>query len=301
MILRDPPSPIGLFLVLQGSVVPRILPQLIGAGIWALAVGLTNAFVVSLPALSLSAMGIFGASLSLFLGFRNNAAYDRWWEARKIWGGMVSDVRSFAQEIRIFGGSDQDCTFILTHILAFHHLHRGQLRGDDVTEAVRKWVGTDNAELLLRHGNGPNAALRAVAGRVREMADGGRIDGFGQRALSERLARFAGAQAANERLRSTPLPFVYSLLIWRTTYLYCLMIPFALIGSVGWFEPVLVVVVAYVFFGLAEVTHELEHPFGTLGNCMPLSALCRVMEISVCHALDRDAPDPMQPVNFVLN
>lgn len=300
MILRDPPHTLRLFLVLQGAVVPRVLPQIIGAALWSLAVVLVDRFLFGVPGLPVAAMGVFGISLSLFLGFRNNVAYDRWWEARKIWGGMVADVRSLSQELTVFGASEADRAYILSHILAFHHLHRGQLRGDDVTTIVTDWVGAEAAEPLLRHGNGPNAALRAIGARLREMADAERIDGFGRRALTERLARFAAAQAGNERLLTTPLPFVYSLLIWRTTYLYCLLLPFALVGNAGWFEPVLMAMVAYVFFGLAEVTHELEHPFGRLENCMPLSALCRVMEISVCHALEREAPPPLEPVDFVL-
>ena len=132
------------------------------------------------------------------------------------------------------------------------------------------------------------------------MSEARKIDGFGQKALAERLACFPAAQAGNERLLTTPLPFVYSLLVWRTTYLYCLLLPFALLDSAGWFEPLVAAVVAYVFFGLAQVTHELEHPFRDKAAGIPLSALCRTMEISVCNALGRPAPDRLEPVNYIL-
>lgn len=301
MIVRDIPRRRELFLILNGSVVPQILPNIVGAALWAAAVVLLDRHVWEMPQIPIAAMGVFGLSLSLFLGFRNNAAYDRWWEARKIWGGMVSDVRSLAQELRIFAGEGRDEAFILTRILAFHHLHRAQLRGDEVAEILRHWVGPEAAEQLMRQENSPNAALRDIAARLRQMAEDGRIDGFGQRALAERLANFAAAQAGNERLLTTPLPFVYSLLVWRTTYLYCLLLPFALLDGPGWADPVVAAVVAYVFFGLAQVTHELEHPFRQQANSVPLSALCRVMEISVCHALDRPAPPRQEPLNNVLD
>lgn len=298
MILRDLPRPWRLFLVMRGSVVPRIAPQILITTTWAAAILLLDLKLVPLPSLSIPAMGVFGLALSLFLGFRNNAAYDRWWEGRRIWGGMVSDVRSMAQELVVFGADDADRRFVLTHILAFHHLHRGQLRGDEVGEDVRKWVREDADALLSAEG--PDAALRAVSRRLAEMRETGRIDGFGARQLAGRLAGFAAAQAGNERLLTTPLPFVYSLLVQRTAYLYCMLLPFGLLDSAGWFEPVICAVVAYVFFGLSEVSHELERPFADAPNALPLSALCRVMERSVCHSMGWSAPPPAEQVDGVL-
>ena len=301
MIVRDTPSRWETFLILNGSVVPRILPDIAATALWALLLLILDRYILAMPHISIGAMGVFGLSLSLFLSFRNNAAYERWWEARRIWGRMVSDVRSLAQELRIFAGQGPDEEYILRRILAFHHLHRAQLRGDEVADVVRHWVGENAAEEFLKNANAPNAALRDIATRLREMAEAGRIDGFGQRALAERLAAFPAAQAGNERLLTTPLPFVYSLLVWRTTYLYCLLLPFALLDTAGWFEPLVAAVAAYVFFGLARVTHELEHPFRKQANSVPLSALCRVMEISVCNALGRDVPPRLEPVNYVLD
>ena len=97
MIVRDTPSRWEIFLILNGSVVPQILPNIIGAALWALLVLVLDRYVVAMPEISIGAMGVFGLSLSLFLSFRNNAAYERWWEARRIWGRMVSDVRSLAR------------------------------------------------------------------------------------------------------------------------------------------------------------------------------------------------------------
>lgn len=299
MIVREHPSARELFLVVHGSVVPRILPNIFAALAWASLLLIADRWLFDVPHISIAALGIFGLSLSLFLGFRNNAAYDRWWEARRIWGKMVSDVRSFAQEMQIFGVPDADRAVILTHILAFHHLHRAQLRGDDVTQVVTDWVGPADAPALLK-ADGPDVALRAISARLAQLAAEGTIDGFGQRALAERLGCFALAQAANERLLTTPLPFVYSLLVRRTTYLYCFLLPFGLIDSAGLFEPLVAAAAAYVFFGLSEVTHELEQPFVDQPNGIPLSAMCRVMEISVCNALGRPAPPRLTPVNHVL-
>ena len=90
------------------------------------------------------------------------------------------------------------------------------------------------------------------------------------------------------------------MLIYRTTYLYCLLLPLALIQPAGWLTPVFVGIVAYVFLGLAEVTEELSHPFGTTLNALPLDAICRAAEISLAPHLGEAAPPPLHPVNFHL-
>lgn len=87
----------------------------------------------------------------------------------------------------------------------------------------------------------------------------------------------------------------------RTTYLYCFLLPFALIESTGWFTPVFAAVVAYVFFGLQAVTNELERPFANVQNGLPLDAMCRVIDISVAEALGREPPEPLAPKNSVLS
>ncbi|WP_350333992.1 bestrophin family ion channel [Coralliovum pocilloporae] len=99
---------------------------------------------------------------------------------------------------------------------------------------------------------------------------------------------------------NTPLPFVYSPLVRRTTYLYCALLPFALIETTGWFAPLFAAVVAYVFFGLQTVTNELEHPFANVENGLPLDAMCRTIEISVAETLGDPAPEPLLPDDYVL-
>jgi putative membrane protein len=146
----------------------------------------------------------------------------------------------------------------------------------------------------------PDAALDALAAQLAAAQRGGAVDGFGMRALAERLGSMALQQAGCERIAVTPLPYVYSLLIYRTTYLFCLMLPLALIGPAGWLAPVFVGIVAYVFLGLAEVTEELSHPFGLTANGLPLDAICRQAEISLAPHLGQQPPEPLQPRDYFL-
>lgn len=301
MIVRENPSTLQLFFVMQGSIIPKIFTKILGIALLSTLVLLLDIYIVALPHISISAMGIFGVALSLFLGFRNNAAYDRWWEARKLWGSIIADIRSLGQQMRIFLGTAPQKEHLLTTAVAFAHLHRGHLRGVDVKDEITDWISADTANAICAHQNPTDAALRSMADQIGALSSQNTLSGFGQITMSQTLTSLASAQAACERILTTPLPFVYSLLIRRTTYLYCALLPFALIETTGVFAPLFSAAVAYVFFGLQAVTNELELPFRNVPNGLPLDAMCRSIEISVCEALDRTAPKPRQPVDYILS
>ena len=300
MIVRDQPSALKLFFVLQGSIVPNIIGRIIGVAVLTAVVLLVDQHLIELPHVSIAAMGIFGVALSLFLGFRNNAAYDRWWEARKLWGAMIADLRTLGRDLSIFVGRGEDRAEILSLGVGFAHLHRGFLRSADVQAEITGWVGDDQAKALLAQTNPADAALRTMAERISQLAAQGGVSGFGQMRFSETLAALAAAQAGCERILTTPLPFVYSLMVRRTTYLYCWLLPFALIEATNWFAPIFAAIVAYVFFGLQAVTNELELPFRNAHNGLPLDAMCRIIEVSAAEALDRAPPPLMTPNDHVL-
>jgi putative membrane protein len=201
-------------------------------------------------------------------------------------------MRSLAREVEIFVAEPGRRHDLLRGALAFLHLHRANLRGlaDDAT--ARQLGGP-----LADAPHPPDAALDRLGRLVAE----GEIDGFGQRALAERLGSMALQQAGCERIATTPLPYVYSLLIYRTTWLFCLLLPLALVGPAGWLTPLFVGIVGYVFFGLAEVTEELSHPFGQTPNGLPLDAICRAAEIALAPHLGEAAPEPLLPRDYFLS
>ena len=104
-----------------------------------------------------------------------------------------------------------------------------------------------------------------------------------------------------ERINSTPIPFTYTLLLHRTAYLYCFLLPFGLVDTIGFMTPFVVAIVAYTFFGLDALGDEIEEPFGKDANDLPLTAICRTIEINLRESLDDDQiPEPLTPLNFCL-
>ncbi|MEI4261688.1 bestrophin family protein [Roseovarius sp. D0-M9] len=293
MIIRDTPGPLQLLFSVRGSVLPRILPRIILVTAFAALLVWLDASYAALPHTNAAPFAVFGIALSLFLGFRNNAAQDRWWEGRKLWGQLIADFRSLAREVQIFLPEGEDRREILRLAVGFAHAHRINLRKLPATAAPQDWLTPED----LDHPHPPCAMLNRIGDIIERAAP----DGFARRALAERLASIARAQAGCERIATTPLPYVYSLLIFRTTYLYCGLIPFGLVETAGWLSPLFVAIMAYIFIGLAEVTEELARPFGETVNGLPLDAMCRTIEISLAPHLGLPAPAPKEAKRFYLS
>lgn len=296
MIVRDTPRALDLLFAMRGSIVPRIAPRVALQVLVACGIVVLQRRWQLLPDVGGLAFTVFGVALSLFLGFRNNAAYDRWWEARKLWGGLLADLRALARAVELFVPDEALRKTLLRQALGFIHLHRANLRRLRDDPLARQLGGA-----FADAPHPPDAALDAMAAAIAQAGRTGTIDGFGLRALNERLTSMALQQAGCERIVLTPLPFVYSLLIYRTVWVFCLLLPLAMVSVAGWFTPLFVGLIGYVFLGSAEVSEELSHPFTTSTNGLPLDAICRAAEISLAPHLGEEPPPPHRPQNYFLS
>ncbi|MCU1358869.1 MAG: putative rane protein [Ilumatobacteraceae bacterium] len=291
MIVRPRPRLLHLFFIMRGSIVPRIAPQILGFAAYAsLVVVLTRALDVDLGSIGLGPFALFGITLSIYLGFRNNAAYDRWWEARKLWGQLVYEIRNLARA-GLSAVPDRPDLFrpTLMDAVAFCHLLRGDLRSIDTVQDVRPFIGAQADELVAAV-NKPDAIIRHMGREVGRLRASGDLQPVDYRIIDEHMSSMAALQAGCERIANTPVPFAYTLLLHRSAYLYCALLPFGLAPGAGWATPLFTAVVAYSFFGLDALSEELEDPFGIEPNDLALDSLCRVCEISVCEALGEPAP-----------
>ncbi len=298
MIIRPRPSLLHLFFVMRGSVVPRIAPLLGGFAVYSvLVVFLSRRIGFDLGPSGILPFTLLGVTLSIFLGFRNSAAYDRWWEARKLWGQLVFEIRNLTRAAFALMPRDrQQARLLLREALAFCHYLRGQLRGVDASAQAAPFL--EDGRPVGECSNQADAVLRRMGERVGALKAQGLIDGIEYRVLDERLASLAALHAGCERIANTPLPFAYTLLLLRSAYLFCMLLPFGLVGPLGWATPLFTVVIAYTLFGPDALSAELEDPFGTEANDLPLDRMCRICEISVFEALGEPAPPAMKEVDY---
>ena len=305
MIVRPRPSALGLFFVLRGSIIPRIFSLI-------LVITLLSCVVVwmyhrqwfSPTHLSAVPFSLFGLALSVFMGFRNNVCYDRWWEARKQWGDLIVQARSLARESAVLLAASTANPVqerLVRRCIGFGYALAARLRDQDMLEAVRPWVQPEELDTLAGNRNVPDALLMAINRDLAACLRRGELTDILYQGLTQRVAQCAAIQAACERIKYTPTPFAYSLLLHRTAWLFCLLLPFGLVGTLEYLMPVAVTIIAYTFFGLDALGDELEDPFGLEANDLPLSALARVIEIDLLDGLGvRPLPEPAQPVDCVL-
>lgn len=297
MIVRPRPNLLKLFFIMRGSIVPRILPQIIGFALYAAAVVATVSLLsLDMSSFSIAPFGLIGITLSIYMGFRNNAAYDRWWEGRKLWGQLVYDIRNLSRAVTALIEDRGSQRLLLMHALAFCHLLRGQLRGVDAMPEARAFIESEAD--ISGAANRADEMVRRMGAQIGAARRQGAIDSIGYRILDERLSAIAALQAGCERISGTPLPFAYTLLLQRTAYIVCLLLPFGLVASTGWATPLFTALIAYTYFGLDALSQELEDPFGTEPNDLALDGLCRVCEISVLEALGEPAPEPLPAVDY---
>jgi putative membrane protein len=302
MIVRPRPSAIGLLFILRGSTIPAIAPELLAILVLAAAVvwlhqSAPGWFVDLTP----TPFTLLGLALSIFLGFRNNACYERWLEARLEWGRLLSETRAFTRDLLSLMPSDKSTQRrMATRTIAFAHALRSQLRGDGSLSA-RDWLAPEEWDRIALSAGWPDAILRAQSDELGAALRRGEISDILYRLFSDRLAVMTAMQTVCERLQSTPMPFAYTLLLHRTAWLFCLLLPFGLVSSLGFATPVVTVILAYTFFGLDALGQELEEPFGVSPHGVPLDALVRSIEIATLDALgDTALPPPLLPQGYVL-
>ncbi|KFI08465.1 bestrophin family protein [Massilia sp. BSC265] len=312
MIIRDRPSGLRLFLVLRGSVLPRILPTLLVNVAIAIMVTWTHGVLGGLKiTVTPIPFTLIGLPLAIFLGFRNNSAYDRFWEGRKLWGELVLRSRSLARQCTgLIGGdgpalarngmNDLRVRMVLRGI-AFCSALRDQLRHRPPDPGLARFLAPQEFERMEGVRNKPDYLMRRMGQDLGQCVKEGRIDACLAANIDATLTAMTAAAAACERIKNTPIPFSYSVLLHRTAYLYCFLLPFGLVDTIGFMTPVVVAIVAYTFFGLDALGDELEEPFGMEPNDLPLDAICRTIEIDLRTALeDEDLPPALEPVDFCL-
>jgi putative membrane protein len=299
MIVRGRPSAWELVGIFRLSVLPKILPRIVGITVWSAAVAwAAGRWAGVFKAFGPAPFTLLGIALSIFLGFRNNVSYERWWEARRQLGALIGEVRSLARvTLTVHGGDSVRRVRVVRGLIGYTYALMGFLRGEAVSQDVRLY--SEGLETTWR--NVPDALLRGLGAEYGAMLAEGEFGEVVWQRVDERLAALAAIQVACERIKGTPVPFTYTLLLHRTAYAFLVMLPFGLVGMMGYWTPAFAAVVAYAFFGLDELAAEFEEPFGPWLNALPLHAMARTVEISLLEAMgEKFVPRALEPVDGVL-
>jgi putative membrane protein len=312
MIVRGRPSGLRLFFIFRGSVLSQIWGVLLVNVALATVVTMTHGGLFSHKIiLTAIPFTLIGLPLAIFLGFRNNAAYDRYCEGRKLWGEIVLQNRNLARQCLTLiehaaplqaGAGLQDVRIrMIYRTIAFTHALRHLLRNTDARAELKPLLSQQEWEQSCKSTNIPDYLMHQMGNDLRLCIDEKRLDGCLASNIDATMSAITAASAACERIKGTPIPFSYTLMLHRTAYLYCFLLPFGLVDVIGFMTPFVVGIVAYTFFGLDALGDEIEEPFGDSPNDLALGAICHSVEINLRDALGEEhGLTPLQPVNYCL-
>lgn len=303
MLVRERSTFAYLF-TFTGSILPAVAPHVFFGAIMGAVACLINNYGFRPIGITFAPLGVFGVALSLFLGFRNSASYDRWWEARKQWGAQIIAARNLGKIIRTTCGDHPDGINIMRYVSAHSHAMRFEYTNNpDAGKDYQSFLSEDEILFVTRYPNVADAVLYLISEAIRRLhkADPPVIDSICLVAIQDQVSQMVNVQTACDRLVSAPIPFTYSMMVYRTTVLFVLIAPFSMVQTEGWWTVGMNSVIAYMFFGLDELGHRLENPFDpAFTSSMPLTALCRVIDNTTAVVRGVEALPPITPINEIL-
>ena len=305
MIQRKKQHWFKMLFVWHGSVLPQLVPRLLLLLVLSVLIVFVNGtlYHYKIP-LSPAPFTIFGIALALFLGFRNNASYDRFWEGRKLWGALLNDTRSLARQALTLTGYDpksKEVAGFVDMLIAFTYCLKHQLRKTDPAGDIQERLPAELADTLKEARFKPVILMREMGVWIKQARERDLIDPICQVAMDENLNKLSDIVGGCERIVSTPIPYTYQVLLHRTVYLYCFLLPFGLVDSLGWITPFITVFIAYTFVAFEAIADELEDPFGTEPNDLPLNAMSRMIETTLLETVGKPVPETALPDGYMLD
>lgn len=298
MIIRDKSNSFSLLFAWHGTILPKVLPALIFVIlISTLLVYLSSHHYFSFPAVPAIGFTVFGIILSIFLSFRNTACYDRWWEGRKLWGALIATSRHISRDSHVL--ADDERNLMMYRVMLFTNLLRNRLRNQfQAIDFYQDKVNFNTQEFaqLATHINAPQFVLEDIQKSLVQYLKSGEISDIIYHDLKQHVIELGAIQAGCDRILSTPLPYSYSVLLHRTVYCFCIILPFSLESTLGFWTPVIVGLIAYLFLGLDALSAELEEPFGLQENDLALDSMTRLIEREMLSSLGEELLEPIQLV-----
>ena len=260
---------------------------------------LHNFFISEHLSIPLIIPTVLGTAIAFFIGFNNNQAYDRWWEARKIWGALVNDSRSWARDILCYVDGDNNSIkqqMIRRHI-AFLYSLKSTLRNlEDAT--VQTYLSEEDFMLISKSTNKHNAILSLQSQDLEILRKNNSIDGFVFIQMDAMLVRFSDSMGMAERIKNTVFPTTYTYLTKVFIWLFVVAITFVTTEVMGFWAIFFSWMVGFVFVSTQINGMNLVNPFENKSTGIPLNQITRTIEINLLQMLGEEKiPAPVTPVN----
>lgn len=259
-------------------------------------------------------LALYGSAIGIIVGFRNNSAYGRWWEARGLWGQIVNNSRSIARQavttmhVPEHDGDMADRGAVRTlqvrfvhYQIAYVHALRQHLRGLDPWPEIERVLPGEDLSGFRHSKNVPLTLQQGMGTMLRQAKLSGWLDQLEWQAMDRNLDDLADAQGGAERIKNTPMPKQYDFFPMLFVQIYCLLLPVGMVENLGWFTPLGSTLVGFMFLALDKIGRDLEDPFDNTIYDIPLTAITKTIEINLRQLLGETAlPEAEKPMEGVL-
>lgn len=262
-----------------------------------------------LPDLPVAIAAFLGTAISLILSFKLNQTYDRWWEARKVWGAVVNDSRTLVRQALAYtiGVPDEDgevaamVRVVAQRQIAWCYCLGQSLRGQDWRENTVDHLSAEDIAELERHGNRPVALLQQHARSLAALADRGALSDYQRVAMDDILTRLTDSMGMAERIRNTVFPKTYRMFLKGFIYVFITVLSISLGEVEGYWEIAVTSAISTPFLLLERTSHQMQDPFSNRPTDTPVTAIARAVEINILQLLgDEDVPEPHEADDFYL-
>lgn len=303
MIVKRNFSPLKVWRYIKGPVIFSIVWSFL---VWLIA----SKFTVERFSLNFAVIGILGTALAIFIAFRNNSSYSRWWEARTAWSNILSSTRTFARLIITFTDShshqtnyvkDRSESFkkeMIYKIIAWANSLRLELRNQNNWKNLQPFLSDEEINQVITKQSKPNFIKLLIGQRIYKAMADGTLGGFDSFQLEGQLLALANAQATSERIKHTPLPKQYDFFTRMFVLLFIVLLPFGLVTffnqhiETSWLVIPFSVLISAVFVIMERTGAANENPFENLVTDVPLTSICNKIERDLLEMLGNENLPP---------
>ena len=254
-----------------------------------------------LPEVPIAIPAFLGTAISILLSFKLNQSYDRWWEARKIWGSIVNDSRSFVMQLNTFTAKGNEAVIkkIAFRQIAWCYSLGQTLRSLDALTGLENYISNDDIEELKQHTNKPLGLLQLNHEEIMKLKERKQLDLFHQINISDTIVRLCDAQGKSERIKTTVFPVTYKLFLHSIIYLFVCMLSISLVDIEGYFELPLLLFISAIFFLLEKTSNHIQDPFENRATDTAMTTISRTIEINIKQLLkETKIPEPLKSETF---
>ena len=262
---------------------------------------LSYRFDAYIPDIPISIPTFLGTAISILLSFKLSQSYDRWWEARKIWGSIVNESRSFTLLLQslLAPGNDRDIRQIAFRQIAWCFSLGYSLRALDALKNLEKYISADDIKAIDAHSNKHLALLQLNTLHISQLKNNGKIEALGQIQLNTILINFSNAMGMAERIKNTVFPVTYRVFLHLMIYIFVITLSISMGANKPMFEVPLLLLISSGFFVLEKTATLLQDPFENKPTDTPMTSIATTVEINIKQLLkETEIPKPIKPTDF---